>query len=122
MIWALYAIVGAFLTLFLHELSHAIVIWFRGGTVTEFKPWPHFNGGQFYFGWTGWEIEESKVRPAYAAPVIKAILMGAGWGALWSVLDHGPLLVLAGWEVADLLWWGIGMARGEHTDARKFTA
>lgn len=56
MIWIAFALVGAALTLNLHELSHVVVVKKTGGEIPTYAPWPHFRNskaGVSIAPWTG---------------------------------------------------------------------
>jgi hypothetical protein len=50
LLWPPYQIIGTAR----HELSHALVAWWQGATVTEVHIFPGRIGSQFYWGWTSW--------------------------------------------------------------------
>lgn len=121
LLWIVFAVLGAPLTLILHELSHAVTIWTLGGSVTSFWPIPGKSMGRHYFplgigapedshwrlGYATWEFRGG--RPAnYAwtsiAPLFKSLVLGVVWGALsWFV--YAPLAMFAIWEGLDAGNW-----------------
>lgn len=113
-----FAVVGAALTLILHELAHCFVAWSAGGSVESFKPWPHKVDGRFYFGrmtYTGCAPNEKAFT---IAPLIKAISLASLWVILG--LMFWPLLALAGWELTDIINWVQGYIRSSPNDGGRF--
>lgn len=43
----------------IHEISHAIPVWIRGGTLTLLKPYPHYHEGKFYFARMSFKREKT---------------------------------------------------------------
>lgn len=121
MAWYWYAviccIVGAPLTLVLHELMHCIVVWANGGWVTSFKPWPHFVEKRFYWG----RMAYAGCAPTkwfYAAPLTKALVLlviWAGLGFLWM-----PLWAPGFWELLDAGNWLQGYIRNSDNDGGRY--
>lgn len=113
-------IIGAALTLVLHEFSHCLVVWNVEGKVVEFKPWPHIHDGRFYFGRMSYEVSEPLPEKTMAiAPLFKAYFMLLLWVALGFSLYH-PLLVLAAWELTDIGNWLQGFIRKGENDGGIF--
>lgn len=114
----IFAISGAPLTLFLHESAHVVAVWCYGGTLTSFRPYPHFYDGRFYFGRVAYLLDSSKHKRVAISPLIKAITLTTTWAILGFTL-YQPLLAFAAWEAVDALWWVSGFLRGPHTDAHE---
>lgn len=59
---------------FMHELSHAMMVWRAGGTVKDFWVFPHTQNGKFYLGRVAYDnvpAENFHLVPyIYFAPVI----------------------------------------------------
>ncbi len=125
MIWAWIAlgILGAPVTLILHELSHVPWIKASGGEVTVFKPWPHRFEGRWVLGrtWAIWKDGRSDVyRWSHISPLLKAVVLLALWNAL-AVNYYRPLFVLGAWEFTDMAKWYWQYFRGNpESDARKW--
>ena len=95
-------VLGAPLTLLLHEFSHVVETWATGGRVDVFKPWPHRWDGRWWFGRimrTG-----GGDKAVAQAPAFKAGTMILFWGSFW-VWSAWPLWPLIAWEAVDLAWW-----------------
>ena len=108
--WIIFAVLGAIITLVLHESSHALCIIAAPKAKIEkggFKPWPHKFNGTFYFGSVRYTGDMGNMGPiSQLAPFIKALIMIPLWMGmtiLWWQLF--PLLV---WEAIDALWWWRG--------------
>jgi len=112
------AVLGAPLTLVLHELSHAVATWATGGKVTLFRPWPHRHEGRFYFG--RMMREGGQDLAVHAAPLAKATGLLLVWALL--ALCWLPLLCLWAWELVDLAWWWRGWIWKPYTDGGKARA
>lgn len=111
-------LLGAALTLVLHELSHCIVVWLSGGWIEEFKPWPHMKDGKFYFGRMSHSGAQADERAFTVAPLIKALSLLALWtvlGFIWL-----PLWALAFWEFTDVANWTQGYIRNSPNDGGRF--
>jgi hypothetical protein len=122
-LWLILALIGAPLTLFLHELAHSFVVWGEGGRVTSFKPYPHFADGHFYFGRVEYLSYQTRPRLFFAAPaLIKAPVFLVVWATL-GLLFCLPLLALAAWELWDLLNFVQGyMRKSSYNDGGLFRA
>lgn len=119
MIWyILLGIIGAALTLVLHELMHCFVVWAHGGKVTSFKPWPHKVEGRFFFGRMVYESEVDLGRGMKLAPLPKALALFGVWGGL-GFLWH-PLWCLAFWEATDWINWLQGYIRKSKNDGGQY--
>uniref|UniRef100_A0A6M3JHB4 Putative peptidase n=1 Tax=viral metagenome TaxID=1070528 RepID=A0A6M3JHB4_9ZZZZ len=116
-------VVGAFITLFLHEGSHALVAIAQGRRVTSFRPYPHYFMGSLYLGFTSVSpvvinVTNGERLAYFAAPAVKAPLMVV----LWSIIGLWPLAI---WEGVDLIWWWLGWFRvrpfsdGKNSDGWK---
>jgi len=116
-----FLIIGAPLTLILHELSHAIVAWAAGAEVVLFKLWPHKVEERWYFGRIVIKKDDETFSAGlfYAAPYWKALCLCLAWafiGQLWW-----PLLAFAVWEWIDIAWWYKGYYFGpDHLDGRRW--
>lgn len=116
--YALFGVLGAALTLVLHELSHCLVVWWSGGKVVTFKPWPHMSDGHFYFGRMTY-IAKVPLGPLMKIiPFLKALTLFGWWVGL-GVLWH-PLWVLAFWEITDWINWLQGYIRGSDNDGGQY--
>lgn len=110
-------VVAAYLTLFLHELSHVIVSKAVGWTITAFRPWPHRCNGRWWFGryesvWQrDYEIPAAS-RWRHIAPLVKTCVAAPAWtiAAIWL---HPIFVVPAIWEALDATWWWIGYFSGD---------
>lgn len=110
MLIAILAVLGAVLTLSLHELSHVLAVKLTGGRITSYTPWPHVHEGKFYFGRVGVAYLDAvplSHRWSHLAPLLKSGALGASWAFL-AQYHYAPLWVLAGWEFVDTLWWQVG--------------
>lgn len=125
MIWITLAVlagVGWALSTFTHELSHVIANKMVGRRVVVFKPWPHFHRGRLYFGRASSTGPTEGLLWVHASPLIEQGIMIALWVTLALTL-YLPLLVLAGAELIDTIWWLKGYFFGpSHTDGAKFRA
>jgi hypothetical protein len=105
---------GAWWSLFLHELSHAIVMKAVGCEITSFKAYPHREDGTFWFGRVRCRYQGKKMPEAYRyshiAPLAKSSTLMVGWAFL-AWLAWWPLFALAACELVDHLWWWIGSWR-----------
>jgi hypothetical protein len=121
MIWWLigFAVVGAPLTLVLHELSHCFAVWAKHGWITSFKPWPHKVDGRFYFGRMTYAGCAPDEKAFSIAPLIKAITLLGLWLVLALAL-FWPLLALAGWESTDIINWVQGYIRSSPNDGGRY--
>jgi len=111
----LLGVLGAPLTLLLHELSHAVATWATGGRVTEFRPWPHRFDGRWYFGRMmreGGDDYTVAVAPAVKANSLVFVYALAAW--VWA-----PLACLAAWELVDFAWWWRGWLWKPDSDGGK---
>ena len=122
MIWVLFILLGAPLTLVLHELAHLFVVKLAGATIVEFAPWPDFRRprGQ-RLGVVRYRMPAGTLRPPESslAPFIKAVALFSVWGGL-GVIYH-PLWALAAWEALDAGVWVYHYARetpGKYDGAR----
>ena len=121
--WIALGILGAPVTLILHELSHVVFVKLSGGEVTVFKPWPHRFEGRFVFGrvWAIWEDGRSEIyRWSHIAPLLKAIVLLSVWNTL-SYSHYRPMLILGAWELTDVAKWIWNyFGKDPETDARKW--
>jgi hypothetical protein len=121
--WVALAVGGAIVTLNLHELAHCLVVWIKGGRVMSYKPYPHCVGGTFFFGRMTYTLPFMPYRTYllwfHSAPQLKALFLLALWVLLGLILWR-PLLVLAAWELSDLLNFLQGYIRNSKSDGGKF--
>ena len=106
-IWIALLLVGAQLTLTLHEASHALCIkLLYGGEILEFKPYPNPLRELGKFGIVRSRLPSGvKSTPwSYRAPLLKALSLILLWGLL-GILVYGPLLAFAIWETLDAALW-----------------
>ena len=117
--YAIFGVVGAVLTLVLHEFSHCLVVWVCDGKVVSFRPWPHWENGRFFFGTMTFDSPWPPNRKWFVlAPFLKALLFFLFWiimGWHWH-----PLWLLAGWEATDWGNWLQGYIRLSNNDGGKF--
>jgi len=117
--YLIFGLIGAALTLVLHEFTHCLVVWVGGGRVVSFKPWPHKVDGHFYFGRMTYDIEWPLNRKWFLlAPLLKALLLFVFWGIMgwfWH-----PLWLLAGWEATDIGNWLQGYIRKSGNDGGQY--
>jgi hypothetical protein len=116
--YAIFGVLGAVITLVLHELMHCFVVWAHGGKVTSFKPWPHRVDGHFFFGRMTYESEVALGRGMKLAPFLKALVLFVSWtglGFLWF-----PLWCFAFWEATDWINWLQGYIRKSQNDGGQF--
>jgi len=119
MMYIIFGVVGAILTLVLHELSHAIVVWINGGKVTEFKPWPHMSDGKFYFGTMAYEcFAPISEKDLTIAPFYKACAMINIW--VFCSMLYAPLIALEIWELIDFTNWLQGYVRKSDNDGGRY--
>lgn len=114
--WAILGVVGAPLTLVLHELAHVLVARAHGIRIKTFRPWPHFTTSGFVWGSVSYHqvLMPAQRRMSALAPLIKAISLMLAWaflGAAWS-----PLWALAAWEAIDVINWLQGYLRMSRND------
>jgi hypothetical protein len=110
------AILGAPITLVLHEFAHCVAAWATGGRVTLFRPWPHRYGGKWYLGRVqrvGGDDQQIAIAPLIKANVLiwcYALAAAAWW----------PVVGLLAWEIVDAAWWYRGwvLRRGDGGQAR----
>jgi len=120
--WGIVAVVGAWVTLLLHELAHCVCVWIEGGRVTAFRPYPHLYEGHFFWGRMSWESEKPLAMPKlfHGAPaLIKAPFFLTLWLSL-GLLVWLPLLAAAFWEAADIINFVQGYLRNSGNDGGKF--
>ncbi len=115
----LFVVLGACLTLFLHELSHAIAVWSFGGTVEKFKPWPNKDeNGRWWFGRVVFRYKNG-YKFINMSPLVKSSIMIPIW-ILFYIFIYWPFIILAIWEVIDMLWWFKGLVfKVDGTDGYK---
>lgn len=110
-------ILGAPLTLVLHEASHALATWATGGRVDAFRPWPHRWGGRWWFGRmmrTGGNDHLVAWAPHFKASAMLVVYGLVGMLTAWHVWT------LFAWEWVDLLWWWRGwLLRKPSSDGGK---
>lgn len=132
--WGLFGLAWAWLTLFLHEGSHAAAILLSGHEVTIWKPYPHVwrdSFGRRYFYWgrasSGtqdlgpfWEVAH-KFAPLV---VVGGVMVGAGGGLLAGGPPEHPAAQAAlgwalGWPAIDRFWLFLlgALGRGDHREA-----
>lgn len=106
-------VLGAPLTLVLHEFSHVIATWATGGKVTLFRPWPHRYEGRW---WIGRMMRDGGSDLAVkTAPGVKAHALLLAYGVAANA--WAPLFMLVVWELVDFGWWWRGWIwRLDHTD------
>jgi hypothetical protein len=108
MSWIIVFLVAPWLTLFVHESSHALMAKKHGGAITSFKPWPHRDGDQWWFGYVRWNWTKGSTRSRWipGSPLLfnTPLAIGLAIGARW----WPPLIVWAAWEAVDHLWWWRG--------------
>ena len=101
-------VVAAWLTLLIHEGSHALMARKQGGTIVSFRPWPHRDRGKWWFGAVQWlqPPSSSQTRWLYGAPLLfnTPLAIGLAIGAIW----WPPLIIWATWELIDHIWWWRG--------------
>lgn len=106
--WIGLAAGGAILSLNLHELAHCVVVWFIGGKVTSYKPYPHKANGRWFIGRMTWTRDRNfnywECRWFYRVIPIRAAVFVAMWTTL-GLLLFLPLLALAFWDLIDLGDW-----------------
>ena len=115
--WTLYiifAIIGGPITLFLHEFTHAIIVWIFGGKVLAFKMLPY----KTEYGWRLAGIEHRTYIGAhdiakalvfqcwfYSIPALKALVLLILW-ILLGCFVHYSFFILAFYELIDEAnWW-----------------
>ena len=116
-----------FVSLVLHEVSHAIVMVSSGGKIISFKPYPHYSktldGWRFRLGAVTARFEKtvpSSYRYSHIAPLIKAFAFMLLWGIL-GFLVWRPLLILGVLECFDAVFWWIGFFWGtKYSDGKKW--
>lgn len=113
-----FAVVGAALTLVLHELAHCVMVWAAKGWIESFKPWPHKVDGRFYFGRMTYSGCAPNERSFTIAPLIKAISLFSLWLVLGFIF--WPLFALAAWESTDIINWVQGYIRSSPNDGGRF--
>lgn len=101
----LFLIPSLWLSLLLHEASHAVMAKHNGAKIVTFKPFPHSINGTFYFGRTSWVLPEGKKlsRWVYAAPLFTdwvLVVLGIGFHLLWI-----PAIAISLAGVIDAAWW-----------------
>jgi hypothetical protein len=109
-LWIPAVVVAAFLTLLLHESSHALVVVLRGARIKSFKPYPHKDeNGRWWYGRVTWEYtpEYRDTKWKYGSPLLfntpLAILYAVG-AYFWCPY----LWAFAAWSTIDHLWWWRG--------------
>jgi len=118
--WLLVGCVGAWFTLFMHELAHCFVVWGEGKKVTSFIPFPHRKDGRFYFGRMQYEGVLRNPKLFYAAPcLMKAPLYVVVWTVLGLVFWL-PLLAAVFWELADIANFVQGYIRRRDNDGGRY--
>jgi hypothetical protein len=84
-----------------------------GGAVVLFKPWPHRGpDGRRYWG-AVYQIGGDDLTIA-VAPLARATAFLIAWGL--AGIGWLPLLVFAGWELTDIVWWFVGWFRRPDSD------
>lgn len=112
----------------LHESSHALAGTAAGGTVTDFRPYPHMEDQNFVFGSTNIEgkFSDAQVGLILAAPVMTDVLMFTASDLLltYAIDDDSAVapFVLVGGMVAplvDFLWNVNGTS--QYNDTTRWT-
>lgn len=101
-----------YLSLLLHELSHAsVVLISKQGQITDFKVYPHTYKGYTYLGRVGFTgLTRSEARLAYLAPLVKSTLLSAL--LIWLCFSVSPLFLgMLVWELFDMALWIKGWAK-----------
>lgn len=88
-----FAVAAALQTL-IHEGAHALACRLVGGTVQDFKPYPHRSGGRWWFGRMRCSVPPGKRQIVTLAPMVVA----AAEVLLFVVVS--PFVVLPDWLVA----------------------
>lgn len=125
--WIITGVLGAPLTLVLHEFMHVLTAWHYGSKVVAFKPWPHIEPGLGGFVWGSIKhrpgLVAAQQRISYRMPLIKAGVLLVVWGLLgWG---WHPLWLLAAWELTDVINWlqsYLRMSGGDGGTYRHLTA
>lgn len=121
--WIVFGIIGAPLTLFLHELSHYLVLKFKyKADIIYFRPWPDFSRDTGKLGVVRYRLPEgvTDAKWSHIAPFLKSMILVPVWSLL-SLLFF-PLILLAAWELIDEGKWLFDyMRNSDHrTDAYKW--
>lgn len=100
---------GAFLTTFLHELSHLIVVKLADWQMISFKPFPHKYQGNLCMGACYYRHNHKNIHflPwAFSAPLYKSYIFFTVWSLLG--LLYVPLFAFLVAEIADYCSWWAG--------------
>jgi hypothetical protein len=114
--WLIPAVLGAPLSLVLHEASHALVGIAKGCRIVAFRPWPHRHGNRWLVGAVYLDRGMGAFRPISSlAPLIKSMVLIPTWLLLAS-LTTWHLAPLAFWELVDAGQWWRNWYRRRGTD------
>jgi hypothetical protein len=108
-IWIIMFVATAWLTLLIHEGSHALFAKMQGGSIVSFKPWPHKDKEKWWFGVVRYmqPPPERMTRWLHGSPLLFNGPLAVGLGVA-GLLWWPPLLVWSAWEATDHLWWWKG--------------
>lgn len=127
MLFFLLLIIGAVVTVNLHELAHCLVAWKARAEVTTYIPWPHYyviGDKKWWFGRMGYQTKipmlVEDLKWFYLAPLIKACTMSVLWIVL--MFTWWPLVCFLVWELADIAVWSQGYIRRSGNDGSKYRA
>jgi len=105
-------VVGCFISTFLHELSHCIVVWACGGKVKSFKPYPQKVHDRWVNGSMSCiYITDEVDRLVSIAPLIKAITCLI-YVIIFTFIFL-PLVILLFPEALDIGTWIIDYIQGK---------
>lgn len=67
-----------------HEVSHAVVAWWQGATITQFVFWPSWQNGHWLWGYVRWTGGQTTWL-TLAAPYLNDLILAAvSFGLLWN--------------------------------------
>ena len=122
--WAVALVYGAYLTIFLHELSHLLVAFWYRAEVKCFKVWPTHHEGRFVLGLVNAKFKitdpdrrRTALRLFFLAPVVKACVMIFVWMSLMAVSKYTIVLALC--EFVDYIYWPYSWDAGMYKSYRK---
>jgi hypothetical protein len=112
------AVLGAPLTLVLHEATHALVYHLNGIGIEWFRPWPNKHDGRWRIGATmpARTLTNEEELPNKVAPLVKAGLLFTLWVGAWGITEAWAFAALAFWEATDWINWLQGLVRGRPND------